>query len=95
MYLLYIFPPELHTLNDFIVLTSLAHLRKIILVVLQIVKDKDLSAPLRTCNNRIIGRVNFYEVRVLLEESVGPSVYAPIIARLQLSKDIPVAMKNC
>jgi hypothetical protein len=46
MYLLYIFPPELHTL-DFVVLTSLSHTRKIILIVLQIGKAKDLSAPLR------------------------------------------------
>jgi hypothetical protein len=35
-------PPELHTL-----LTSLTHPRKILLVVLQIGKAKDLSAPLR------------------------------------------------
>jgi hypothetical protein len=38
MYLLYIFPPELHTLMNFVVLTSLAHSRKILLVVLQIEK---------------------------------------------------------
>jgi hypothetical protein len=36
-YLLYIFPPELHT-YDFVVLTSLTHPRKILLVVLQIGK---------------------------------------------------------
>jgi hypothetical protein len=52
MYLLYIFPPELHTLmNDFVVLTSLTHPRKILLVALQIEKKelgkaKELSAPL-------------------------------------------------
>jgi hypothetical protein len=33
---------------DFVVLTSLTHPRKILLVVLQIGKAKDLSAPLRT-----------------------------------------------
>jgi hypothetical protein len=33
---------------DFIVLTSLTHPRNILLVVLQIRKAKDLSAPLRT-----------------------------------------------
>jgi hypothetical protein len=32
---------------DFIVLTSLTHPRKIVLVVLKIEKAKDLSAPLR------------------------------------------------
>jgi hypothetical protein len=32
---------------DFVVLTSLTHPRKILLVVLQIGKAKDLSAPLR------------------------------------------------
>jgi uncharacterized protein YjlB len=42
MYLLYIFPPELHTLT-----TSITHPRKILLVVLQIGKAKDLSASLR------------------------------------------------
>jgi hypothetical protein len=48
MYLLYIFPPELHTHTyDFVLITSLTHPRKIILVVLQIGKAKDLSAPLR------------------------------------------------
>jgi hypothetical protein len=49
MYLLYIFPPELHT-YDFVVLTSLTHPRKILLVVLQTGKyetgkAKYLSAP--------------------------------------------------
>jgi hypothetical protein len=47
IFLLYIFPPELHTLYDFVVLTSLTHPRKIFLVVLQIGKAKDLSTPLR------------------------------------------------
>jgi hypothetical protein len=37
MYLLYIFPPELHS-YDFVVLTSLTHPRKILFVVLQIGK---------------------------------------------------------
>jgi hypothetical protein len=45
MYLLYIFP--LSSTYDFVVLTSLTHPRKILLVVLQIGKAKDLSAPLR------------------------------------------------
>jgi hypothetical protein len=44
MYLLYIFPRAPHTYN-FVVLTSLTHPRKIILVVLQIQKAKDLSTP--------------------------------------------------
>jgi hypothetical protein len=35
MYLLYIFPPELHTLYDFNVLTSLTNPSKILLVVLE------------------------------------------------------------
>jgi hypothetical protein len=48
MYLLYIFPPELHIPIDFVVLTSLTHPRKIILLVLQIGKVKDLSAALRS-----------------------------------------------
>jgi hypothetical protein len=48
MYLLYIFPLELHTLiYDFVVLTSLTHTRKILFVVLQIGEAKDLSASLR------------------------------------------------
>jgi hypothetical protein len=38
MYLLYLFPPELHTLLTFVVQTSLTHPRKILLVVLQIGK---------------------------------------------------------
>jgi hypothetical protein len=38
--------PHTHT-YDFVVLTSLNHPRKILLVVLQIGKAKDLSAPLR------------------------------------------------
>jgi hypothetical protein len=47
-YLLYIIPPELHILNDFIVRTSLTHPRKNLLVVMRIGKigkAKDLSAP--------------------------------------------------
>jgi hypothetical protein len=48
MYLIYIFPPELHTHTyDFIVVTSLTHPRKNPLVVLKIGKVKDLSALLR------------------------------------------------
>jgi hypothetical protein len=47
VYLLYIFPGAPHT-YDFVALTSLTHPRKILLVVLlQIGKAKDLSAPLR------------------------------------------------
>jgi hypothetical protein len=42
MYLLYMFPPEFHSL-----MTSLTRPRKIILVVLEIGKGKDLSASLR------------------------------------------------
>jgi hypothetical protein len=45
MYLLYILPLWAPHTYDFIVLTSLTHQRKIILVVLQIGKAKDLSAP--------------------------------------------------
>jgi hypothetical protein len=48
MYLLYIFPPWAPHTYDFVVLTSLTHPRKILLVVLQIRKAKDLSARLRT-----------------------------------------------
>jgi hypothetical protein len=48
MYLLYIFPLSSTHTYEFVVLTSLTHPRKIILVVLQIEKTKDLSAPLRT-----------------------------------------------
>jgi hypothetical protein len=44
MYLLYIFPRAPHTYG-FVVLTSLTHPRKIILVVLQIGKAKDLTHP--------------------------------------------------
>jgi hypothetical protein len=40
-------PPRAPHTYDFVVLTSLTHPRKIILVVLQIGKAKDLSAPLR------------------------------------------------
>jgi hypothetical protein len=40
MYLLYIFPPELHTL-----MTSLTHPRKIILFVLQIGKNRKQEKP--------------------------------------------------
>jgi hypothetical protein len=36
MYLLYMFPPELH----FVVLTSLTHPRKILFIVLQIGKEE-------------------------------------------------------
>jgi hypothetical protein len=50
MYLHYIFSLELHT-HGFIVVTSLTHPRKIILVALQIEQEvrkaKHLSAPLR------------------------------------------------
>jgi hypothetical protein len=45
MYLLYIFPLELHT--HFVVLISLTHSRKLPLVVVQIRKAKNLSAPIR------------------------------------------------
>jgi hypothetical protein len=48
----YIFLPQLHTHYDFVVPTSLTHPRKILLVVLQIGKAKDLSAPL--CTQSII-----------------------------------------
>jgi hypothetical protein len=52
LYLLYIFPPELHTLMTSLFLNSLTHPRKIILLVLQIGKVKDLSsAPLRILDN--------------------------------------------
>jgi hypothetical protein len=47
MYLLYIFPAEFHTFMTLLLLTFLTHSRKILLVVLQIGKAKDLSAPLR------------------------------------------------
>jgi hypothetical protein len=43
------FSPSSTHLYDFVVLTSLTHPRKILLVVLQIGKAKDLSAPLRVC----------------------------------------------
>jgi hypothetical protein len=47
MYLLYLFTSELHTHTyDFVVLTSLTHPRKILLVVLQIRKAQRLiSTP--------------------------------------------------
>jgi hypothetical protein len=53
MYLLYIFPLSSTHTYGFVVLTSLTHPRKILLVALQIGKwetgkAKDLSAPLRT-----------------------------------------------
>jgi hypothetical protein len=51
MYLLYIFSPELH----FVVLTSLNHPRKILLVVLQIGKANYLSGPLRRMAGGFIG----------------------------------------
>jgi hypothetical protein len=41
-------PPWAPHTYDFILLTSLTHQRKILLVVLQLGKAKDLSAPLRT-----------------------------------------------
>jgi hypothetical protein len=44
---LYIPPRAPHT-YDFVVLTSLTHPKKIILVLLEIGKAKDLGAPLRT-----------------------------------------------
>jgi hypothetical protein len=48
MYLLYIFPPELHTHTyDFIVLTSLTHQKKNLLGMAQIEKAEDLTTPLR------------------------------------------------
>jgi hypothetical protein len=47
MYLLYIFSRAPHT-NDFVILTSLTHPRKILLVVLEIGKAKYLSALLHT-----------------------------------------------
>jgi hypothetical protein len=43
MYLLYIIPPSAPHTYDFVVLTSLTHPRKILLVLLQIGKAKDLS----------------------------------------------------
>jgi hypothetical protein len=43
----------LHIPHDFVVLTSLTHPRKILLVVLQIGKAKDLSAPLRRGNKLV------------------------------------------
>jgi hypothetical protein len=56
---------------DFVVLTSLSHPRKILLVVLQVGKSKDLSAPLRVsrCTFRdfvwldilIVENVNMYQ----------------------------------
>jgi hypothetical protein len=46
VFTLHISPLAPHT-YDFVVLTSLTHPRKIILLVLQIGKAKDLSAPLR------------------------------------------------
>jgi hypothetical protein len=71
MYLLYIFPPELH--NDFIVLTSLTHPREIHLVVLQIGKTKDLSAPLR------ITSCFFETLREVIEHSDAEGVNSFLI----------------
>jgi hypothetical protein len=42
------YSPLSSTHYDFVVVTSLTHPRNILLVVLQIGKAKDLSAPLRT-----------------------------------------------
>jgi hypothetical protein len=63
MYLLYIFPPWAPHTYDFVVLTSLTHPRKILLVVLQIGKQeiekaKDLSAPLHICPVHIAQDIN-------------------------------------
>jgi hypothetical protein len=60
MYSLYIFHPELLTL-DFTVVTSLTHPRKTLLVVLQIGKAKDLSAPLCILTQSLI-RVVFAQM---------------------------------
>jgi hypothetical protein len=48
MYLLYIFALSSTHTYDFVVLFSLTNPRNILLVVLQIGKAKNLSAPLRT-----------------------------------------------
>jgi hypothetical protein len=50
MYLLYLFPEAPHT-YDFVAVTSLTHPRKLLLVVLQIRRAKDLSAPLHKMNH--------------------------------------------
>jgi hypothetical protein len=59
--------------------------------------SKHVPAAMNTHNNRrIVGHVAFYAVCVFIRgESVGLTIYPPIIARWQLSKDIPIAMKNC
>jgi hypothetical protein len=53
MYLLYKFPPE------FQLLTSLTHPRKILMVMLQIGKAKDILAPLRICIRDLSFRFEF------------------------------------
>jgi hypothetical protein len=45
---MYLYSPRAPHTYDFVVLTSLTHPRKILLVVLEIGKAKDLSAPLRS-----------------------------------------------
>jgi hypothetical protein len=57
---------------------------------------RHVYAATNTRNNRInVGRVVFYyEVRVVLKESVSLYVYSPIVARQRLGKYVPAAPKN-
>jgi hypothetical protein len=55
---------------------------------------KHVPAAVNTRNNRkIVGRVNFYAVRVLSKESQRVCLYPPVVTR-QLGKDVPRATKN-
>jgi hypothetical protein len=72
MYLLYTFPPELHTLMDLVVLTSLTHPRKILLVALQIGKAKDLSAPLHSNNvDGTASKCRIIDEMMIWKEAIG------------------------
>jgi hypothetical protein len=62
MYLLYIFPPWAPHTYDFVVLTSLTHPRKIILVVLQELHQKYLT----TANSKVMET----ELRLLRDRSI-------------------------
>jgi hypothetical protein len=66
---------------DFIVLTSLTHPRKILLVVLQIRKAKDLSATLRTSKTKKKNTEEYFFIIYLVCEAVGTAATRDLLCQ--------------
>jgi hypothetical protein len=53
------------------------------------------AAPNTRRNRGVVGRVVFFTIRVVSNESLWVCAYLPIVARKRPGKHIPTATKNC